>query len=145
LAKARSWNFQKSPPSAATVTAASAAGRALLWNGRGLFFQTTRTLSGPYSFLIRSTVGSTREQNGHSKSLASTIVTGASALPHMGSSAPIGTGEVAWLLSPLPFATSALTWTPPRSWAMPHINPIPAKKLKRKPTNAVPLFMILVS
>jgi hypothetical protein len=91
---------------------------------------------------MRSTVGSTREQNGHSKSLASTIVTGVSALFYMGSSAAIGMGEEAWLLSPPLLATSALTWTPPRSWAMPHINPIPAKKLKRKPTNAVPLFMI---
>ena len=52
-----------------------------------------RTLSGPYVVLTWSIVGSTREQNGHWKSVNWTMVTGASRLPHIGSLLEMGTGE----------------------------------------------------
>ena len=66
--------------------AAMAAGLALLWKGSGRLRQATRTLP-EYSFMIWSTVGSTREQNGHWKSENWTMVTRASLAPLMGAPA----------------------------------------------------------
>ena len=80
-----------SPARACTPAAASAAERAFAWTGRGLFFQTMRTLSGPYAWRMCASVGSARAQNGHWKSANSTIVTGAVRLPQVGSAASIGT------------------------------------------------------
>src|SRR5262249_44477549 len=87
------WNFQNAllPPSRNTVSAAIAAGIALLWNGSGLDFQTMRSLSGPYFSLSWLIDVSTREQNGHWKSLKSTSVTGALRLPQTGSLDETGT------------------------------------------------------
>src|SRR5262249_61466452 len=78
LANASSWNFQKAlePPRRNTVSAAIAAGLAFWWNGSGLFFHTTRSLSGPYFSFSWVLVGSTRLQNGHRQSPDTTIVTG---------------------------------------------------------------------
>ena len=54
--------------------------------------------------LTWSSVGSTREQNGHWKSEKMTMVTGASRLPQTGSSLVTGTGDSSSLHVGLPFA-----------------------------------------
>jgi len=89
--QSRSCAAQKpfSPFCARASRASSAAGSARGWNGSGLSFQTTRTLS-PYVFEISSSVGMTLLQNGHWKSDHSTIVTSAVAGPLDGES-PTGT------------------------------------------------------
>src|SRR5215470_12738286 len=63
--------------------AASAAGMAFGWNESGWFFQTIFTLL-PYCSRTCLSVGSTREQNGHWKSLHTAMVTGAPLGPSMG-------------------------------------------------------------
>src|SRR5262249_55447261 len=77
-------------PCSAAAMAASAAGIACSWNGSGLLRHTTRSLS-PYLARMASMVGSTREQNGHWKSLHSIIVTSASGLPRVGAVEGAGT------------------------------------------------------
>ena len=60
--------------------AASAAGIALGWKGRGWFFHASRPCS-PYAAITCLSVGSTRLQKGHWKSDHSTMVTAALAAP----------------------------------------------------------------
>src|SRR5512132_674639 len=144
--KARPWNFQKAlePPWRKTVSAASDAGRALGWNGSGLLFHTTRSLSGPYFSFSCVMVVSTLLQKGHWKSLKRTSVTGAVRLPHTGSLEETGTAASSSLHEP-PSATAAISsppWCAEPLRSTPHINPIPAMKQRRKPTMAVPLFII---
>ena len=142
-----SWNFQNAslPAEAEHGLGRVAAGFAFGWKGSGLFFQTMRSLSGPYVSLSWLIVGSTREQNGHWKSLKSTIVTGAERMPHIGSLDEIGTAASSSLhtaASAASAATSsvaALAIAPLRS--TPYISIPPARKQSRKPTMAVPLFM----
>jgi len=148
FAKARSWNFQKAfePPSRKTVSAATDAGRAFLWNGSGLFFQMTRSFSGPYFSLSCVMVVSTLWQNGHSKSLNTTMVTGAVRAPHVGSFDETGTLAASSFQGvPSEYsltADAAVPWAPAPPRSIPHISPIPAKKQRKKPTMAVPLFIV---
>ena len=70
-----SCSFQAlSAPWRAAAWNAVAASMAWSWNGSGWFIQTSAT-SLPYLSSICFTVGSARLQNGHWKSLNSTIVT----------------------------------------------------------------------
>src|SRR5262249_27334377 len=143
--KARSCHFQNAlePPSRKTVSAARAAGRASLWNGSGLFFQTTRSLSGPYLSLTSWMLASTLLQNGHWKSLKSTSVTGASRLPHVGSFDEMGTAASSSLqVPPSSNASAVMPARAPLDRSIPHISIPPAKNDRRKPTMAVPFCII---
>ena len=90
--KRSSWTAQNLsfPPCLNASIATWAAGSAFGWKGSGLLRHTSRTLS-PYCLRICSTVGSTRPQNGHWKSLNSTMVTSASGLPRSGCASVMGT------------------------------------------------------
>jgi hypothetical protein len=79
-----------------------------------------------------------RAQKGHSRSLSSTIVTGAAGLPQLGSFAAMGMGE----LGALSGAGRANSPELLELRATPQTSPEPARKLSKKPTHAVPLFMM---
>src|SRR4051812_16064076 len=75
-----------------------------------------------------------------------TTVTGAVRAPHVGSFDEIGTAASSSLQTPSAkasaLAVASDAWVPLRSRL--HIMPIPAMKQRRKPTMAVPLFILFL-
>src|SRR5690606_30092513 len=71
------------------------------------------------------------------------MVTGASALPQVGSSADTGMSADEWSAVPPVEADFSAEMSTPPLLAMPHMRNMPARNDMKKPTIAVPLFMIV--
>jgi hypothetical protein len=112
-----------------------------------LFFQIDAELARAVLLLELLVRRLDRLQKGHWKSLKITSVTGAVREPQIASFESVGTPACASLqVVPLSVTPSAVasSWPPLPPMplrSIPHMRPIPARKQRRKPTMAVPLFI----